>query len=253
MAYDVMYFGNNCEQRRVDDLFIMRFTLAHIILLMDTLSKFKDVLPSNDPVLDYVLTIFEVLKHRILYFECFVKDSDIKEIIKKLGSIDYRNLCKNWNTLKEDISLYLPIHSEDGIEPCGQLLDMRDSEETLIEDVVRSLNIPKKKNQLRFNNGVIVLNGISNQIVDLDTIQGTILKMAIKNKGKPVKSCDIEEQLEKNEKINYDFNHFDPAKSLSAATKEINLKAHELFSIDFNLLIYKKKTVRLSDYIDILS
>ena len=98
-----------------------------------------------------------------------------------------------------------------------------------------------------FANGFITLNGRIEKLVDSDTIQGVILEMAIKRNGKIVKDFEMQERFEKNKKIMYDELKFNPSKTYSAAVKEINRKAREALLIDFDLLIYEKKTVRLND------
>lgn len=247
MAYDGIYFGSNSNQRHVDDLFVMRFTLEHIVLIMDTIYQYREVLQSNDPKLKSLFLLIDTFRQRVVYLEDFTKDSDIKMALKKLGAIDYKALCENWLTIKEEVSHYLPFHSEDGIDPFGLLFDMRDNERSVISEIIKSINLPKKKSRLLFANGFITLNGRIEKLVDSDTIQGVILEMAIKRNGKIVKDFEMQERFEKNTKIMYDELKFNPSKTYSAAVKEINRKARDTLLIDFDLLIYEKKTVRLND------
>lgn len=246
-VFDTMYLGNNDEQRRMDDLFILRYTIRHIIQIADFLYNYKEVLKSNDPGMLGLFFFLEMFNKRIQYLDSFVNDDEIKEAIKILGPIKYDELVKDWDKKKKKLEQYLPFNCEDGITPCSMLFEVKDNEESVIHEFMKTIHIPNKKNQLLFVGEYITLNGRTGKLADPDTIQGIILKMAIKKNGKPVKGSDIEDRIGKNTKIVYDMNKFNQSKVYSAAVGEINRKARDTLLINFDLLIYEKKTVRLND------
>ena len=246
-VFDTMYLGNNDEQRRMDDLFILRYTVRHIIQIADFLYSYKEVLKSNDSGMLGLFFFLEMFNKRIQYLESFVNDDEIKEAIKILGPIKYDELVKDWDKKKKKLEQYLSFNCEDGITPCGMLFEVKDNEESVIHEFMGTIHIPNKKNQLLFVGEYITLNGRTEKLANSDTIQGVILKMAIKRNGKVVKDFEMQEQFEKNTKIMYDELKFNPSKTYSAAVGEINRKARDTLLIDFDLLIYEKKTVRLND------
>ena len=251
-VFDTMYLGNNDEQRRMDDLFILRYTIKHIIRIADFLYGYKEVLKSNDSGMLGLFFFLKIFDERIQYLRGFANDGEIEEALTMLGPIRYDELVKDWDEKKKKkLEQCLPFNCEDGISPCGMLFETKDNEEMIIHEFMKTIHIPKKKNQLRYADGKITLNGITGEIANPDTIQGVILKLAIEKNGKIVKDFEMQEQFDNNKKITFDDLKFNPSKTYSAAVKEINRKVRETFLINFDLLIYEKKTIWLNENITV--
>ena len=250
------------KYRSQDDLFIMRFTVRHLFFIDRIIHKYKPVSTNFDEWYGALDDIRKRLKERYSYLRNFKEDENLELITKELIYEPDDIPEKEWNRITDIYDKNMPmddfvdIHNVVDVEPYYELVDIRDNEQTFIEEAVAKIktkfDTENIKHELAYKEGVLVIDGVSQKIVELGTNEERVLRSAIKAQGKEITALRI--MTRENRKVDYVFSKEEKqrkTKQYNDATLNINRKAKRLFDINFDLLVWENKSVKLNDKFEI--
>ena len=248
MNFDYQASLSSDSQRPDNDLFILRYTVRHLIFALDAIRKNKaKSVELEDGWYEEMANYTHTLHDRAFYLQSFVKDQFLRDTIRKLDLLSVEKMSDDdWSTLRKNFSLKSAPEDDWEIEPYWNLADTRDTEYRFLKNLSEKAKAPDEKNAFSYENGIIIFNGDKKKIIKSGTKEHALLNAVMKKKGKLIPAdvlldmIDPSNNDDKTIRAKY-------IKGYRNSVASINEKVKKEFGTHIDLLSYKKSGLSLNN------
>lgn len=243
------------ELKAQEEAIDIGYMVLNSISILNTLYRYKAVINANDLNLKCLKQFLTILNKRIKYHGMIFKNvkdhslaNKINMVVNELGNLKLSMSKKEWNLAENKIVPILENVLHDSEKSYPEITEIHKLEHRLIEDLANGIKISDKRYYIRFRNGELTFNGMTAKVAKYDSLQGVILDLAIKRRGKKVSSDEIFVELRVRNAKETDRKRTaeGEVKSCNDAVIILNKKIRTTFNVDFNLIEYKSENVRLN-------
>ena len=248
MNFDYQASLSSDSQRPDNDLFILRYTVRHLIFTLDAIRKHKaKSVELKDGWYEEMTNFASILHDRAFYLQSFVKDQFLRDTIRKLDLLSVEKMSDDdWSTLRKNFSLKSAPEDDWEIEPYWNLADTRDTEYRFLKNLSEKAKTSDEKIAFSYKNGTIIFNGSKKRIIKLETKEDFLLSAVMKKRGKLIPPDILMEMISPSDYSNKAIRKKN-IKSYRNSVASINEKVKKEFGTHIDLLSYKKSGLSLNN------